>query len=387
MRTASIDDLLRRAADAGDVPGVVAMAATSREILYSGAFGRRWLPDGPTMRSDTMFLIASMTKAITSAAAMVLVEQGKLGLDDPIQRVLPELAAPQVLEGFDPSGNPKLRPAKRSITLRHLLAHTSGFGYHFLNPNVLRYLEKTGTPDPLTGKNACLNLPLSFDPGEGWEYGIGIDWAGKAIERASGQILQDYLDAKLFAPLGMKDTAFVLTEERRLRFAGMHERGSDGSLSQLQFELPKEPEFQSGGGGLYGTAPDYLSFEQMFLRGGRANGSTVLGEQTIRSMGQNQIGELQLPKWEAVMPSLSNNGEFFPGTVKKWSLAFMLNTEPVPGGRSANSMSWAGLFNTYYWIDPAKDVAGLIMTQVLPFFDAKVLDLFDRFEKAVYAGV
>ena len=387
MRTASIDALLRRATDAGDVPGAVAMAATAQEVIYSGAFGKRWLPDGPPMRGDTIFLIASMTKAITSAAAMVLVEQGKLGLDDPIHNVLPELAAPQVLEGFDAAGNPKLRPAKRPITLRHLLAHTSGFGYHFLNPNVLRYLEKTGTPDPLTGKNASLNVPLSFDPGEGWEYGIGIDWAGKAVERVSGQTLQDYLAANLFAPLDMKDTAFVLTEERRARLAGIHARGSDGSLSQLPFELPQQPEFQPGGHGLSGTAPDYLSFQQMFLRGGRANGGTVLGEETVRLFGQNQIGALELQKWHAEIPSLSNDGEFFPGTVKKWSLAFMLNTAPVPGGRSANSMAWAGIFNTYYWIDPARNVAGLIMTQILPFFDAKVLDLFDRFEKAVYAGV
>ena len=387
MQTTSIDDLLRHAAEAGDVPGVVAMAATAHELIYSGAFGRRCLPDGPPMTGDTIFWIASMTKAITSTAAMLLVEQGKLSLDDPIRTVLPELAAPQVLEGFSPGGEPKLRPARRAITLRHLLAHTSGFGYHFLNPNLLRYLEKTGTPDLMTCKNASLNLPLSFDPGDSWEYGIGIDWAGKAIERVSGDTLQDYFDRNLFGPLGMKDTAFKLTGERRARLAGMHMRQGDGSLSQIQFELPQEPEFQMGGGGLYGTASDYLAFEQMFLREGRTNGRTVLGQEPVRLMGQNQIGALQMPKWESVIPSLSNNGDFFPGMVKKWSLAFMLNSEPVPGGRSANSMAWAGLFNTYYWIDPVKQVAGIMMTQILPFLDSKVLQLFDRFEKVIYAGL
>jgi len=387
MQTKGIDEILRHAADAGDVPGVVAMAATAQGLIYSGAFGRRWMPDGPPMTIDTIFWIASMTKAITSTAAMLLVDKGELELDGPIGTVLSELAEPQVLEGFSANGEPKLRAAKRPITLRHLLAHTSGFGYHFLNSSLLRYLEKTGTPDPMTCKNASLNLPLSFDPGGGWEYGIGIDWAGKAIERVSGRTLQDYFDENLFGPLGMQDTAFKLTGERRARFAGMHMRQSDGSLSRIQFELPQEPEFQMGGGGLYGTAPDYLAFEQMFLREGRANGKTLLEQETVRLMGRNQIGALQIPKWESVIPSLSNNGEFFPGMAKKWSLAFMLNTEPVPGGRSTDSMAWAGLFNTYYWIDPAKQVAGVIMTQILPFFDSKVVDLFGKFEKAIYAAL
>jgi CubicO group peptidase (beta-lactamase class C family) len=339
------------------------------------------------MTADTIFWLASMTKAITSAAAMQLVEQGRLALDEPIRKVLPELAAPQVLEGFSAGGEPRMRPAARAITLRQLLAHTSGFGYHFLNANLLRYLETTGIPDLMTCKNESLNLPLSFEPGERWEYGIGIDWAGKAIERASGQMLQDFFDESLFGPLGIKDTAFKFTPGRRARLAGMHARQSDDSLIQTPFEFPQEPEFQMGGGGLYGTAADYLAFEQIFLREGRANGKTVLNPETIRTMGQNQLGALQVPRWESVIPSLSNNGEFFPGIVKKWSLAFMLNTEPVPGGRSANSMAWAGLFNTYYWIDPAQQVAGIIMTQILPFLDAKVLGLFDQFEKAVYAGL
>jgi methyl acetate hydrolase len=387
VQKTSIDDMLRQAADSGDVPGVVAMAAAGDRLLYSGAFGRRWLPDGPAMTLDTIFWIASMTKAITSAAAMQLVERGKLSLDDPISNVLPELAQPQVLEGFSVNGEPQLRPARRSITLRFLLAHSSGYGYHFLNRNLLRYLEVTGIPDLMTCKNESLNLPLSFDPGDGWEYGIGIDWAGKAIERVSGRTLQDYFGEHLFGQLGMKDTAFMLTPERRARFAGMHARGDSGSLSRTEFEFPAEPEFQMGGGGLYGTALDYLAFQQMFLHGGRVNGRSVLNPQTVTLMGQNQIGLRQLPRWESAIPALSNSGEFFPGVVKKWSLAFMLNSEAIPGGRSANSMSWAGLFNTYYWIDPVKQVAGIMMTQISPFLDARVIDLLDRFEKAIYAGL
>ena len=386
MKTKSIDDMLRHAADAGDVPGVVAMAATAREVIYSGVFGRRWLPDGPPMTGDTIFWFASMTKAITSAAAMLLVEQGKLALDNPIRNVLPELAEPQVLEGFPPDGEPKLRAAKRPITLRHLLTHTSGFGYDIWNPDLLHYRQAMGIPEIMSCQNAALNLPLVFDPGERWEYGIGIDWAGRAVERNTGKTLQEYFDEKLFEPLGMRDTGFKLTAERRMRLAGMHERQDYGSLAQMSFELPQEPEFQMGGGGLYGTAADYLAFEQMFLNDGRCGSTRVLGPETVRLMGQNHIGGSQVTMLKRSMP-FSNDAEFFPGMVKKFGLAFMVNTEAVPGGRSANSLAWAGLANTYYWIDPAKKVAGVILTQILPFFDSKVIDLFGHFETAIYAGL
>jgi methyl acetate hydrolase len=386
MGTTSIDDLFRRAAGTGDVPGVVAMAANADGLIYSGAFGRRWLPDGPTMTTDTVFWLASMTKAITSAAAMLLVQQGKLRLDDPIGDVLPDLAAVQVLEEFSSDGKPKLRSAKRPITLRHLLSHTSGFGYDIWNRNLLRYRETTGVPDLMSCQNAALNMPLLFDPGERWEYGIGIDWAGKAVERVSGQVLQSYFDENLFEPLGMRDTSFKLTPGRRVRLAGMHARLDNGSLERMDFELPHEPEFQMGGGGLYGTADDYIVFEQMFLRDGQSDGTRVLRPETVRLMEQNQIGGSRVTMLERSMP-FSNDAEFFPGMVKKWGLAFMLTTEPVAGGRSANSLAWAGLANTYNWIDPAKKVTGVILTQILPFFDAKALDLFNKFEKAIYALV
>jgi CubicO group peptidase (beta-lactamase class C family) len=264
MPTIDIDNLLRDAAKAGEVPGVVAMAATTDEVIYAGAFGRRWLPDGPPMTLDTVFWIASMTKAMTSTAAMLLVEQGRLGLDAPIGNVLPELAAPRVLEGFGADGKPKLRAAKRPITLRHLLTHTSGFAYEFWNPDLMRYREKMGVPELMSCTNASLNLPLMFDPGERWEYGISIDWIGKAVERVSDQILEDYFRENLFGPLGMKDTGFQLPAERS-RVAGVHARHDNGSLERIAFEMPQEPEFQMGGGGLYGTAADYLAFERMFL--------------------------------------------------------------------------------------------------------------------------
>jgi CubicO group peptidase (beta-lactamase class C family) len=382
-----VNDVLGSAIDRGDVPGVVAMAATPDEVVYQGAFGRRALADEGAMSTDTVFWIASMTKAITSAAAMQLVEQGKLALDHQISDVLPELSAPQILEGFDPSGGPRLRPAKRPITLRHLLTHTAGFVYEIWNAEMGQYMELKAVPGIISCQNVALSLPLVFDPGEKWDYGINIDWVGKAVERVSGKGLGDYLAEHLFEPIGMKDTAFKLTQERRARLAGMHARNSDGTLAPIEFEVPQEPEFQMGGGGLYGTASDYLAFERVFLNGGRADGLSVLKPETVRLMAANAMGDLNVQPLKTVAPNLSNDAEFFPGMVKKWGLGFMISTEPVPGGRSGGSLAWAGLGNTYFWIDPAKGIAGVILMQLLPFADPKALALFDQFEKAVYASV
>ncbi len=289
-----IDQVLKAAIDRGDVPGVVAMAATRDGPIYEGCFGSRALPDGAAMTADSVFWIASMTKAVTSTAAMLLVEQGKLALDAPIADVLPELASTKVLEGFDAAGEPQLRPARRPITLLHLITHTAGFVYDIWNPEMGRYMEKSGIPGIITCQNAALGLPLVFDPGEKWDYGINIDWVGKAVERVSGQRLGEYFSEHLFAPIGMKDTAFKLTPERRGRLVGMHARGEHGALSPIAFEMPQEPEFEMGGGGLYSTAADYLAFQQIFLNQGRADGRQILQPETVRMMSQNAIGDLNV---------------------------------------------------------------------------------------------
>jgi methyl acetate hydrolase len=388
MTMSNIDKVLRSATDAGDVPGVVALAATPKGPVYKGAAGRRALPAGPDMTLDSVFWIASMTKAVTSTAAMQLVERGKLHLDRPIGDVLPALASPRVLEGFDNAGEPQLRPAKQPITLRHLLTHTAGFGYDIWNSDLLRYEEKTGTPGITSCENKALTMPLTFDPGNRWDYGINIDWVGKAVERISGQKLGAYFSEHIFEPLGMKDTVFKIGDVQRSRLVGMHLRQADGSLAPMPFEIPQEPEFEMGGGGLYGTAADYLAFEMMFLNKGRsAGGQQVLKPETVRAMGANQMGPHNVRLLKTAIPPYSNDAEFFPGMVKKWSLGFMINTQPVPGGRSADSLAWAGLANTYFWIDPAKRVAGVILMQLVPFADAKALAVFDRFEKAVYANL
>ena len=384
---AQIDQVLRQKSEAKEIPGVVAMAATAKEVVYQGAYGKRDLSKDVAMTQDSVFWIASMTKAITSAAGMQLVEQGKLSLDEPIGEVLPDLASPQVLEGFDANGEPKLRPAKKPITLRHLMTHTAGFAYNMWNGDILQYLEKTGTPAVTTCQNAALKTPLASDPGTRWEYGTNIDFVGKAVEAASGKRLDAYLRDHMFTPLGMSDTGFKITDDMRKRLVGMHARGEDGSLTPIPFELEQEPEFHMGGGGLYGTAADYLKFTQMILNKGRGNGNQVLKPETVALMGQNHIGELNMGKMTTAIGWATEDVDLYPDIVKKWGLSFLINSAKTPEGRSPGSLAWAGLANTYYWIDPARDVAGVILMQLLPFADKKCLEAFAGFERGVYAGL
>jgi methyl acetate hydrolase len=388
---AQIDQILRQKSEAKEIPGVVAMAATGSEVIYQGAFGKRDLskddPKDNVMTTDSVFWIASMTKAITTAAGMQLVEQGKLSLDEPIGKLLPDLASPQVLEGFDANGGPKLRPAKSPITLRQLMTHTAGFAYDMWNGDMVQYLEKTGTPGITTCLNAALKTPLMTDPGTRWEYGTNIDFVGKAVEAVTGKRLDAYLRDHMFTPLGMSDTGFKINDAMRKRLVGMHARGEDGALAAIPFELEQAPEFHMGGGGLYGTAADYIKFTQMILNKGKGNGNQVLKPETVATMGENHIGDLTMGKMTTAIGWATNDVDLHPDIVKKWGLSFLINTAKTPEGRSAGSLAWAGLANTYFWIDPARNVAGVILMQLLPFADAKCLDAFAGFERGIYAGL
>src|SRR6202162_6361699 len=384
---AQIDQILRQKSDAREIPGVVAMAATGKEVIYQGACGKRDLAKDDAMTLDSVFWIASMTKAITTAGAMQLVEQGKLSLDVPIGKVLPDLAAPQVLEGFDANGKPKLRPAKNPITLRFRMPHTAGFCYHLWNGDMVKYLEKPGTPDITSCKNAALKTPIMTDPGTRWEYGTNIDFVGKAVEAISGKKLDAYLRDHLFTPLGMSDTGFKLGDFPRRRLVGMHARGPDGSLAPIPFELEQDPEFHMGGGGLYGTADDYIKFTQMILNKGRGNGNQVLKPETIAMMGQNHIGDINMTKMTSAAAFATNDIDLYPDMVKKFGLSFLITHPRTPEGRSPGSLAWVGLANTYFWIDPARDVTGVILMQVLPLADNKCLEAFAGFESGIYAGL
>ena len=382
-----IDTILSQAVGAKSVPGVVAVAATERGVVYEGAFGQREVGKPAPMTLDTVVWIASMTKAITATAAMQLVERGKLSLERPASEVVPEIGAAKVLEGFDAAGKPRLRAPKRPITLRHLLTHTAGFSYEIWNTSIAQFQQVTGTPGITTCTNAALGTPLVFDPGDKWEYGINIDWVGKMVEAMSGQKLDRYFQDNIFGPLGMTDTSFKLSASQRGRLASVHQRGADGALAPIEFSLPENPEFLMGGGGLYGTAGDYLTLCRMILQDGALNGAQVLRRDTVALMAQNHIGALEIGVFKTAIPPLSNDVELFPGMSKKWGLSFLINTETAPTGRSANSLAWAGLANTYFWIDRAKRVCGVFLSQLFPFYDGIAIDLFGKFETAVYRGI
>ena len=385
--TKSIDAALARATESGELAGTVGVVTRNGETIYEGAHGRRAVGDGASMTTDTVVWIASMTKAITGAAAMQLVEQGKLSLDAPAAETVPDIARVPVLEGFDNDGKPQTRPPKRAITLRHLLTHTSGFSYDMWNASTGRYAVAAGIP-PLTNcENAGLFTALAFDPGDGWEYGIGIDWAGKMVEAASGTDLQSYMRTNIFEPLGMHDTSFTITAAQRAKLSAMHARLEDGSLTAMPFEITQTPEFFMGGGGLYGTALDYSRFAQAILGGGALNGTRILGADTVAEKSRNNMGEVNVAPMRSAVAMLTKDSDFYPGMACKWGLSFLINTEVTPQGRSAGSLAWAGLANTYYWIDPAKQVTGVFASQVLPFFDDHAIGAFRAFESAVYASL
>lgn len=380
-----VSDLLRRATDAGDVPGVAVAVTTADGTVFEDAAGKRDLASDAAMAPDTIVRIASMTKAVTGACAMQLVEQGKIELDAPIRRFLPELGDAQVLEGYDADGKPKLRAPKRPITMRHLLTHTSGHTYDIWNARIAEYRTKAGTPPTGSGLKSSLVIPLLFDPGDEWEYSISIDWAGLAVEQVSGLKLADYMQRNLFDPLGMHDTGFRINDVQRARQAQLYGRKKDGTLAPFTRDPPKDPEFDGGGGGLYSTVLDYAKFARMILNKGTLNGTRVLKAETVAQMSQNAMGDANVRPLPAVAPSLTNPVDFIDGM--KWGLTFLINPKPMATGRSPGSLAWAGLMNSYYWIDPTKNISGVYATQILPFCDVKSLKLFQDFETAVYEAI
>ncbi len=384
---AALDPLLSRAVTVGEIPNLVAIVGNRDGALYEGAFGPRALGEPAAMTPDSVIWIASMTKAITAAAAMQQVEQGKLALDTPARDVVPELAQTKVLEGFDAAGKPRLRAPRRAITLRHLLTHTAGFGYEFMNADIKRYIEATATPSIMTCENAVLTTPLLFDPGDRWEYGIGIDWAGKMVEQVSGMSIGRYLQENLFAPLKMTSTSFKLSADQRGRLAGMHARGPDGAVAPFPLEMPQEPEFEMSGGALYSTVQDYLRFMQMIMGSGSLDGVRVLRPETVAEMATNQVGDMDCGRASTVMPEVTNNTDFFPGQPQGWGLSFLINKAPGPDGRAAGSLAWAGLSNAYYWIDLKRGISAVLATQLFPFFDTTTIKLLREFERAIYAEI
>ena len=385
-----VDAVLRAAVTSQDVPGVVAMAATETGLVYEGAFGSRRIHEGPAMTRDTIFRVASMVKLITSVAALRLVEQGKLSLEAPVPDIDPVIAAPQVLDGFDVAGKPLLRPAKRPISLHDLLTHTAGFVYRLWDREALKYYRAIDKL-PTTDRSKFPRAPLMFDPGERWQYGGNIDWVGRIVQAVSGEPLDAHFRRHIFKPLGMNDTGFVISPAQWAREASGHQRQPDGSLKAEPMghppKWPPAPQSFSGGGGICSTAPDYLTLIRMLMNGGALDGVRILRPETVALMGQNQIGRIDVGVLRTTAPAVSDDVDFFPGTKLKWGFGHMITTEQVPEGRSGGSLTWAGIYNTYYWIDPKKRIAAVFMTQVLPFADQRVLRVYRQFERGIYAAI
>lgn len=373
------DSLFQSAFAAAQLPGAVGMIVDRDGVRYARSLGQADASTGAAMAEDTLCQIASMTKALVSVAAMQLVEAGRLSLDAPIGEVLPEFADPQVLTGFDPAGQPQLRPAARPLTLRHLLTHTSGLGYFFIHPEVLQYFAAVGMPVP--GSLASIRMPLMFDPGERWEYSVSTDWVGRAVEAVTGERLGAYMAREVFAPLGMTQTAFrdALPEGA----ARVHTRLPGGGFKVEPMFLGGG-EFDAGGGGLTSTAPDYARFVQMMLRGGELGGNRLLQADTVAEMARNQVAPLRAGAMGSAMPALAQPYDTFPDQHTGWGLGFLINPETGPHGRSPGSLAWAGIFNSYYWIDPVAGVGGVFMSQLAPFGDAGALACFGALEQLAY---
>ena len=378
-----LDETLRASMARRKIPAVAAMVATPEKIIYSGAFGKRDSASGVGVKPDSIFLIASMTKAITTTAALQLVERGMLTLEEPVAKHLPELSKLDVLQGFDKSGKPFLRAASKPVTLKHLLTHTSGFAYDTWDQSMLRYNALPGSPP--AGTVAPLT-PLIFEPGTRWQYGTGLDCTGKLVEKVSGSTLEQYFQRNIFEPLGMNDTSFIVRPEKFDRLVSTYRRQPDGTLKEDPRKLPQPPAAFNGGGGLTSTAPDYVRFMLMILRRGRGGqGQAILQPKTVEIMMSNQIAELSAGKLKSTRPDRSSDVDFHPGVVDKFTYGFLMNPTAYAGGRSAGSLAWAGIENTFYWIDPHRSLCAVVMMQFFPFCDAEAVGLLREFEQAVYA--
>ena len=382
---ARIRSALEATLAAANIPGAVAVVGNSAGTLAEVAVGTKGPKvngSGPPLAQSDLFQIASMTKAIASVAAMQLVEQGRLGLDDDIGAVLPGLANPQVLEGFDDEAKPVTRPAAGPITLRQLLTHTSGFGYEFMSAELTRY---RGHNPAAPGSLASLNAPLLADPGTKWIYGISTDWVGLAVETAAGMKLGDWLARHVTGPLRMNDTSFGYDDAIKARLTPLTVRTPDALVPfPIHFGGGERAEYHSGGGGLVSTARDYLVFCRMILNHGSLNGARILKPETIADMSRNQVA---MPAGRLVtdLPGMTGKIDLFPTMDCGWGLGFLINPHPGPDGRAAGSLAWSGIANSYYWIDPANDIAAVIMMQHLPFGEQPALDVVHAFERAVYA--
>jgi len=371
------------------VPGVSAVVTNKTENIYVGAAGKRTLGGDVDMTPDSVCAIFSTTKAITGTVCLQLMEKGELDLDAPAKEYAPKIGDLKVIDGFDNKGKPILREPKTNVTTRQLLLHQGGFGYDFFNETYHRLAQEHNQPSVITATYASLNTPMLFDPGTAWEYGTSVDWAGQVCEKITGKRLGQLMKEGVFDPLGMDNSAFTMTESMKDRYTTMHQRDEKGVLTALtDFMLDQDPEVHMGGHGLHSTALDYAKFIRMWLNdGASSSGQQVLKPETVRVAEKNGLGDMKIKALPGVIPSLSNDAEFFPGMPKSWGLTFMINDEDAPTGRPAGSLAWAGLANLYFWIDRKNGIGGYWATQILPFADATSVNGYLEMERIVYQSM
>jgi CubicO group peptidase (beta-lactamase class C family) len=346
----------QQAASRHQIPAAVAIAVSATQTLQTATHG--------PVDENTIFAIASMTKAITTVAALQLVERGLLALDEPVFENLP------ILEGFNPANQPLFSLERYNVTLRQLLTHTAGFAYTWNHPFAYRY--------------GPIDRPfLLHRPGSRWHYGINVDHVGQLIETATGQTLEDYFQQHIFQPLGMTESSFLLPPDKLSRLAQNHQRDPGGALRPLPRVQPPPPSSFNGGGGLFSTARDYTRFLQMFL----ANGHPVLSPASIAAMASNQTASLPAGRIKSYVPERSLDIDFHPNAPVCFGLGFVINTEPCPGGRAAGSLAWGGIRNTFYWIDPVNGIAAVLLMQFQPFCDPAAMAMLYDFERLVYKSL
>lgn len=386
-RLKRIDAHLQDHLDKKWIPGAVAMVARKGKIVYSTTIGTSGI-NKQDMKVDDVFRLASMTKPIVTTAIMILVEEGKCVLEDPISKYIPEFKNPVVLKEVNAKDSTfTSEPSPSEITIRQLLSHTSGIGYGFTNPKISGVIYgKAKIPDGANTESATIaekmkilaKQPLLHAPGTKWTYGLGIDVAGYLVEILSGKNLSDFCEERILMPLGMKDTHFFRPESEENRVVSVYTEINGNLMNAMAFPQAKNLYFPtrgakayySGGSGLSGTAADYMKFMQMILNGGTLNGTRILGRKSIEAMSNNQIGNLAI---NAV------------GT--KFGLGFSVDVPESSYHKlgSPGRLGWGGLYNTTFWIDPKEQIVAVLMTQIYPSSHQR--ELYDKFENLVYQAI
>jgi len=380
-----IDKVLQAAVDEGAVPNVVAIAADDDGVIYEGAAGMRSVGGSTDVGPDDHFRIASMTKIVTTVAALQQMERGSIDLDAPVESYCPSFADVMVLDGFD-GDEPKLRPPASKATVRQLATHTSGLSYWFWNADIVRWEAVTGVPNVLSGSDVVFTAPLIADPGTRFEYGINTDWLGKVVEAASGQSLDAYFTEHIFAPLGMTKTAFIMSPEQRANSVPVHVPTEGGGWTATDIDWNQQPDWWAGGHGLHSTPRDYLEFQRMLLGGGTLGDARLLAPDTVSAAFTNQIGRLDFPaSITTADPAVSC--DLVVGPDHKFGFGLLVNSIDQPGRRAAGSGAWAGVFNSHFWVDPTSRVTGAIYSQFLPFVTPAAIQMYLDFESALYSSM